>query len=98
MTELIDPSYDFNFERPPSAHRWDADSDSDTLRRYHQHLWNKPLPSGGVLRVVDGTSDLPCASIPTRTVFGISELLRNCVTERIEVSSEPGSWAPTGDK
>lgn len=39
----------FNFETDhPRATRPDADSDSPTLRRYHQRLWSKPLRSGAM--------------------------------------------------
>ncbi|GGB81479.1 hypothetical protein N798_00180 [Knoellia flava TL1] len=46
-----EPDFDdgFNFETDqPRATRPDADSDSPTLRRYHQLLWSKPLRSGNV--------------------------------------------------
>ena len=40
---LIDIAFDFRSDTPPGA---DPDSSSPTLRRYHQALWSKPLPSG----------------------------------------------------
>ncbi|WP_298338837.1 hypothetical protein [Ferrimicrobium sp.] len=43
MSELaIDTSFDFRSD----ARGKDPDSHSPTLRRYHQMLWSKPLPSG----------------------------------------------------
>jgi hypothetical protein len=39
----IDTSFDFRLDTPPGR---DPDKHSATLRRYHQHIWNKPLPSG----------------------------------------------------
>ena len=43
LGETIDISFDFRSDTPP---RQDPDSHSPTLRRYHQLLWSKPLPSG----------------------------------------------------
>ena len=40
---MIDITFDFRSDTPPEA---DPDSASPTLRRYHQLLWSKPLPSG----------------------------------------------------
>jgi hypothetical protein len=40
---MIDITFDFRSDTPP---RMDPDADSPTLRRYHQLLWSKPLPSG----------------------------------------------------
>lgn len=39
----VDVTFDFLSETPPGK---DADAVSPTLRRYHQLLWSKPLPSG----------------------------------------------------
>lgn len=39
----IDANFDFRSDTPPER---DPDKYSPTLRRYHQHLWSKPLPSG----------------------------------------------------
>lgn len=40
---------EFNFDTDqPRATKPDADSDSPTLRNYHQQLWSKPLRSGDV--------------------------------------------------
>jgi hypothetical protein len=40
---VIDITFDFRSDTPAGA---DPDSSSPTLRRYHQLLWSKPLPSG----------------------------------------------------
>ena len=40
---IIDTAFDFRTDTPSDG---DPDSDSPTLRRYHQLLWSKPLPSG----------------------------------------------------
>jgi hypothetical protein len=43
----LDFDHQFDFETDqPRATKPDADSDSPTLRRYHQQLWSKPLRSG----------------------------------------------------
>lgn len=42
LTEVIDTSFDFRID----AGGKDPDTYSATLRRYHQVLWSKPLPSG----------------------------------------------------
>jgi hypothetical protein len=41
--EEIDVTFDFRSDTPPGR---DPDARSPTLRRYHQLLWSKPLPSG----------------------------------------------------
>jgi hypothetical protein len=47
LVDVIDISFDFRSDTPgygrPSV---DPDASSPTLRRYHQLLWSKPLPSG----------------------------------------------------
>lgn len=49
---IIDTTFDFRTDAPPGR---DPDSHSPTLRRYHQLLWSKPLPSG-VLFELDATT------------------------------------------
>jgi hypothetical protein len=41
--EPIDVTFDVSSDTPPGM---DPDAFSPTLRRYHQFLWSKPLPSG----------------------------------------------------
>ena len=41
--DVIDTTFDFRSDTPPGE---DPDACSPTLRRYHQLLWSKPLPSG----------------------------------------------------
>jgi hypothetical protein len=41
--EAIEVTFDFRSDTPPGN---DPDARSPTLRRYHQLLWSKPLPSG----------------------------------------------------
>jgi len=43
LGELIDVTFEFRSDTPPGR---DPDSYSPTLRRHHQLLWSKPLPSG----------------------------------------------------
>ena len=40
---MIEPTFDFRSDTPLGR---DPDASSPTLRRYHQFLWSKPLPSG----------------------------------------------------
>ncbi len=48
---MIDTSFDFRTD----ASGKDPDSRRPTLRRYHQQLWSRPLPSGGRFDLVDTT-------------------------------------------
>ena len=41
--DTLDITFDFRSDTPPGR---DPDTFSPTLRRYHQTLWSKPLPSG----------------------------------------------------
>jgi len=50
----IDVTLDFRSDTPGYPKK-DPDAVSPTLRRYHKHLWSKPLPSGVVFELVDTT-------------------------------------------
>jgi len=52
MTKVIDETFDFRQDTPPGG---DPDALSPTLRRYHQLLWSKPMPSGVPFVLVDST-------------------------------------------
>jgi hypothetical protein len=43
LGEAVDITFDFRSDTPPGR---DPDTFSPTLRRYHQLLWSKPLPTG----------------------------------------------------
>jgi hypothetical protein len=45
---MIDITFDFRSDTPPGK---DPDTFSPTLRRYHQLLWSKPLPSGATFEL-----------------------------------------------
>jgi hypothetical protein len=49
---IIDTTFDFRTDTPPGE---DPDSHSPTLRRYHQLLWSKPLPTGPQFELDAGT-------------------------------------------
>lgn len=49
---MIDTTFVFLTDTPPGK---DPDSHSPTLRRYHQQLWSKPLPSGPMFDLSPGT-------------------------------------------
>ena len=46
--DVIDITFDFRSDTPPGL---DPDSHSPRLRRYHQLLWSKPLPSGATFEL-----------------------------------------------
>src|SRR6478752_2452628 len=47
LVDAIDVDFDFRSDTPGYGRpRVDPDASSPTLRRYHQLLWSKPLPSG----------------------------------------------------
>lgn len=48
----IDIHFDFRSDTRPGR---DPDSDSKTLRSYHQRLWSKPLPDGRMFTLSDST-------------------------------------------
>ena len=48
LSEGIDITFDFRSDTPPGR---DPDALSPTLRRYHQLLWSKPLPSGALFEL-----------------------------------------------
>ena len=45
---IIDVNFNFYSDTPKGK---DPDSYSYTLRKYHQLLWNKPLPNGSVFNL-----------------------------------------------
>lgn len=52
QSTAIDITFDFRSDTPPDK---DPDQWSPTLRRYHQLLWTKPLPSGVSFELDDRT-------------------------------------------
>lgn len=73
---MIDTTFDFRSETPPGK---DADSHSPTLRRYHQLLWSKPLPSGQVFTL---TPD-PRAYLVHRSSLGTFALSSDAITTNL---------------
>ena len=53
MSTRVDTKFDVYSDTPVGK---DPDSFSPTLRRYHQTLWSKPLPSGAILELSVDTS------------------------------------------
>jgi hypothetical protein len=51
LGEAIDITFDFRSDTPGWPDK-DPDTHSPTLRRYHQLLWSKPLPSGVLFELV----------------------------------------------
>ena len=51
---LVNADFDTNFDfRSDTPQGMDPDARSPTLRRYHKHLWSKPLPTGDMFELVD---------------------------------------------
>ena len=46
--------FDATFDVSSDANGKDPDTHSKTLKRYHQFLWSKPLPSGELFRLEEG--------------------------------------------
>jgi hypothetical protein len=66
MHEPIDTTFDFRSDTPGYP-KTDPDAMSPTLRRYHKHLWSKPLPGGITFELVDTT---PGAYLHHRSALG----------------------------
>ncbi len=76
MTSHLDTSYDFKTDTPAGK---DPDSYSPTLRRYHQMLWSKSLPSGPVLELMPE----PKAYLVHRSPTGVVALASDAITTRL---------------
>lgn len=76
MTAPIDTSFDVAMGAPAGK---DPDSHSPTLRRYHQMLWSKPLPSGLLFDLVV----MPRAYLVHRSSLGVFHLASDAITTRL---------------
>jgi hypothetical protein len=94
MGDLIDIAFDFRSDTPGyDLGRADPDASSPTLRRYHQLLWSKPLPSG-VPFLLDATT--PGAYLHHLSPLGefwlssdaVMATLRKKLAGRIEIPEE----------
>lgn len=72
----IDTTFDFRQDTPPGK---DADSHSPTLRRYHQLLWSKPLPSGATFTLAPE----PGAYLVHRSRLGTYTLSSDAITTNL---------------
>ena len=77
LGEAIDITFDFRSDTPPGK---DPDARSPTLRRYHQLLWSKPLPSGAPFELDVTTPRVSAPPLRARRVLlvercGDSDLL-----------------------
>ncbi len=70
---LIDTSFDFRTD----AGGRDPDSRSPTLRKYHRHLWSRPLPGGAPFELLDTT---PGIYLHHRSGLGEFQLSPLCQT------------------
>lgn len=80
MTEYIDTAFKFLTDTPAGK---DADSLNPTLRRYHQALWDKPLPSGRNFNLAPGT--WPNAYMVYRSPDGVHDLTSDAITTYLSV-------------
>lgn len=76
MASLIDTSFDFESDTPADK---DADFYSPTLRRYHQLLWSKALPSGDLFTL----SADPQGYLVHRSSLGPLHLASDAITTRL---------------
>ncbi|ALV43219.1 hypothetical protein AU252_20345 [Pseudarthrobacter sulfonivorans] len=76
MTAGVDPSFDYFSGTPPGK---DPDTHSPTLRRHHQLLWNKELPTGGRFNLAPE----PGAHLVYRSASGVFFLASDAITTRM---------------
>lgn len=92
LSPFVDTSFDMRTDTPPGR---DPDSHSPTLRRYHQLLWDKALPSG---RRLELRSDVPGAYLLHKSDLGrfrlSSDTIANSHRKRL---SHFYSAMPTGE-
>lgn len=69
----IDVGFDFRSDTPPGA---DPDAASPSLRRHHQILWSKPLPSGESFEL---SAQVPRVYLHHRSALGEFSLSSDCV-------------------
>ncbi|QFG69242.1 DUF6994 family protein [Ornithinimicrobium pratense] len=72
MGLAIDTTFDFLTETPPGK---DADAVSPTLKRYHRHLWTKPLPSGPVFDLQERPGAYLTYETEGRTIYPASDAI-----------------------
>ncbi|WP_324642401.1 DUF6994 family protein [Pseudarthrobacter sp. LT1] len=77
MTAGVDTSFDYFSDTPPGK---DPDRYSPTLRRHHQLLWNKELPTGGCFTLVPE----PGAHLVHRSGSGVFFLSSDAITTRMK--------------
>lgn len=65
----IDITFDFRSDTPPGK---DPDAYSTTLRKYHKHLWSKPLPNGTIFSLNDTRPNIYLHHISTLGEFSLS--------------------------
>lgn len=68
----IDVTFRFADDTPPGR---DPDALSPTLRRYHQTLWSKPLPSGPVFQLKERPGAYLVYETADRTIYAASDAI-----------------------
>jgi hypothetical protein len=76
MTASVDTSFDYFSDTPPGK---DPDRYSPTLRRHHQLLWNKELPTRGHFTLAPE----PGAHLVHRSASGVFFLSSDAITTRL---------------
>ncbi|MHC5559268.1 DUF6994 family protein [Kocuria sp. U4B] len=76
MTSGVDPSFDYHSDTPPGR---DPDRFSPTLRKHHQLLWSKELPSGARFDLAPE----PRSYLTHRSPLGVFRLSSDAITTRL---------------
>ncbi|GGG72578.1 hypothetical protein GCM10011374_41650 [Kocuria dechangensis] len=76
MTAGVDTSFDYHSDTPPGK---DPDAYSPTLRRHHQLLWSKELPSGARFDLAPE----PRSYLAHRSPLGVFRLSSDAITTRL---------------
>ena len=94
VVDVIDITFDFRSDTPPGL---DPDTYSPTLRRYHQLLWSKPLPSGAPFELDVTTPRVSAPPLRARRVLVVERCGDSVLLEVVEDGahhrSDPGSGA-----
>lgn len=81
MNTEIDITFNFASDTPPGK---DPDTFSPTLRKYHKHLWSKPLPSGEFFGLSD---DVPKSYLCHESALGEFHLASDAITHSYKNTS-----------
>jgi hypothetical protein len=77
---------DFDFRQEVGGR--DPDAYSPTLKKFHQHLWNKPLPNGQMLQVSDRHSGYLLGVARGMSIDLSSDSIINSLSKRLKNNSQ----------